>query len=112
MNQDTGRFEPIPAGSSKELFDHVVSRCEEARRRVNPQEADHSEKPVLSPGEVLSIKGILFRVIRIKLDGRLTLKMLNKADIEEQAKNPQGIIRPGPGDVVRAIEDSKEEATQ
>jgi len=79
MNQDTGQFIPLPDDLRK--ASDIKAECVKARLELNPQGASPEVKPVLYAGEVVQIKGVLFRVVKMKLDGRLTLKMLNRAEI-------------------------------
>lgn len=77
MNAETGRFESLD-GMEKFDLDLAMKKLREARDRINPQYYPHNRQdPTLSIGEVVEIKGIRFRVLRIKADGKIALKMLH-----------------------------------
>ena len=61
--------------------------CRTELARLNPKyEPGISQDPHLHVGEIVEIKLVKFRVLRIKKDGKIGLKMLNEAEIYGQVK--------------------------
>ena len=84
MDQDSGRF--VPLTEYLKEGEKVMATCIAAVVKNNPQGQSPEVKPTLGIGEVVTIKGVMFRVLKMKEDGRLTLKMLNRAEVEESRK--------------------------
>ena len=81
MNPDTGRFENLKT-MEKDVREKRMVELRAAVIRVNPQyEVGKRQDPCLSVGEIVEIKGVRFRVTRIKADGKLGLQMLRAVDI-------------------------------
>lgn len=68
MEQKTGTFELIELGKEARSKDELA----EELRRIEAK----AKRPTLYVGEVVEVKGVKFRVTRIKADGKLGLKML------------------------------------
>lgn len=119
MNQDRGRFEPLPTPDEKDSFrrefegfgsrmalgndarkGHALTAAESALTEKSPD-----GWPTLAEGEQVSIKGVWFRVTKIKLwTGQLRLQMMTTEEVEAAGQN---VIRPEPGDVLSAIQASE-----
>ena len=48
-------------------------------------------RPTLALGEAVQVKGIWFKVLRLKADGKLGLKMLHGTEVAERGLNAAGI---------------------
>ena len=88
MNPDNGRFESL-AEMTTEAREIKMAKLREARVRVNPQyDPGRRQDPCLSVGEAVAIKGVYFRVKRIKADGSLGLKMMTAVEVAGLAERP------------------------
>lgn len=67
MDQPTGTFQPLDSKQYQELK-KLEDQAIAARRKI--------EKPTLTLGEIVEIKGVKFTVTRIKADGKLGLRMV------------------------------------
>lgn len=85
MNQETGRFENMD-GMQKDAREARMAELRETTARLNPQyEPGKHQDPCLGVGEIVDIKGVKFRVTRIKADGKVGLKMLTGDDVRVPA---------------------------
>ena len=81
MQQDIGNFINT-AEMNKRDAEKVAIETRNALIRLNPQyDPGKHQDPNLAVGEIIEIKMVKFRVIRIKADGKVGLKMLNAAEI-------------------------------
>ena len=81
MDSQSGTFVPLPDQIGKQLDEIAVQlgmgkadRDDLERQRQHI--LDRLPKPTLHIGEIVEIKGVKFLVTRIKLDGKLGLKMV------------------------------------
>ena len=76
MQQSTGNFVKLIDSTPAEAS-HQMADLQAQIAKVNPQyDVAKASKPTLEIGEVVDIKGVKFRVTRIKRDGKVGLKML------------------------------------
>ena len=69
MDPPSGTFKPLPEDIVRDLADAKDLRQQQHILARLP-------KPTLYIGEVVEIKGVKFQVTRIKIDGKLGLRML------------------------------------
>lgn len=111
MNQKHGRIEPLSDTQQVFLNERLQDAVNRLGKTLTAKESALTEIavvgwPTIALHEVVSVKGVWFRVTYLKPgSGNIRLQMLNESECCEEGKK---IIRPTTGDVLAAIQEEAE----
>jgi len=75
MNREEGTFEPVNPEKVKEIQESVDNSTQSLAQALKKL-GDETGKPILYIGEIIEIKGVKFKVQRIRAIGVLVLRMV------------------------------------